>query len=148
LRKLSISRRAKQWLGAIALSVTAAGSRVQSAQVSLTVNPGGVAMTVAIDAAAWQTRKVLNVRTPGGPIAMMPACGGSSGSGSSGRGNGSGCMSSCGGVSIGPFSVGGVTVSLYAPMTGSGAGGISCVDIQLSPMVLGVSGWPASAGSW
>ena len=45
---------------------------------------------------------------------------------------------------IGPFSVGGVTVSLYAPMVGNGARGISCVDIQLSPLI-GVSRWPAQA---
>ena len=72
-RTLSISRRAKQWLGALALSITAAGSRLQSAQVALTVNPGGIAVTVAIEAAGWQTRKILNVRTPGGPFEMVRA---------------------------------------------------------------------------
>jgi hypothetical protein len=132
-RKLSLSRRAKQWVGALALSVTAAGSRVQSAQVALTMSPSGMAISVAVEAAAWQTRKVLNVRTPGGPFDMVRACGGNSGNG---------CASSCGGVMIGPFSAGGVTVSIYAPMTGRGLGGISCVDIQLSPL-LGVSSWSA-----
>src|SRR5215213_5838438 len=95
-RKLSRSRRAKQWLGALALSVTAAGSRLQSAQVALTVSPGGMAVTVAIEAAVWQTRKILNVRTPGGPFDVMRACGGSTVGG---------CTGGCVGVMIGPFSV-------------------------------------------
>ena len=121
--RLSLPPSARHLLGALALSISAAASRIQSAQVTVTVNASGMAVTIAVAASPWHTLKVVNVRTASGPFDLSRPCNGSIG----------GCSVSCGGITIGPFSTVGLSVTFFTPSMGSGAFGISCVDVQLGP---------------
>ena len=131
-----LSRSTRNAVGAAILSITAAASRVQSAHVAASVNPSGIGVAIAVEAAHWQTAKVLSIRTPYAQVDMPRTCSGNSGA----------CRASCGNAMLGPLYLLNFTVTLFMSSAEHGAVDLRCVDIQVGPPMIGPAGASTDAG--
>jgi hypothetical protein len=123
--KLSVPRSAKNIVGALILSITAAASHVRSARLTIAVTPSGIAASISIEASLWHSLRASSIRTRAGQLDGPRVCAGTFGA----------CWANCGDIVIGPFSALGVTATVSMSSVRSGSVGLSCVDIRLGPML-------------
>jgi hypothetical protein len=123
--KVFFPRSARNIIGALVLSITAAASHVHSARVTIALTPSGIAATVTIETSWWHSLRASSIHTASGQPDGMRACPGTVGR----------CWVDCGDAVIGPFGVLGVTVTFYSRSARSGGAGLSCIDIQFGPML-------------